>query len=519
MPSSKLEKDLPMIEQHWNSFLSYVKQDLRNCRREHTDVVISLREIERTKKIVEYSKKDIRFLISHKESILKVANGLEQKIAILEAFYKRSNLDNAIALRTFQEVLGAEELQQVLDKTSFLKEKEGLLSESIERLHQLVNNELFNKSFILELCNKHKVPENVQISVLLYPIVKTLKKDPVLKKETAADKKNLPEEEIQSVVVIPTNGVKKEEISVVNFEEDYAQLKNHYEQFKDVTNPLLNQYYQILNEMKTTEFQYYKAFCSLPEEERQSALETNEDQVYKEAMSKILAIQIFDIKSELEELLQTIPHHDFLDKTEIELLEEYVREFESLCKKLAVVDKEIADIRKEILETDNSKVFFLTDADKKPFFPDIIQKKGYQTGFFNIVQKAQEGLLQNKQRANIMPLEIHDKEFREKCDRTVFSVRNNKVIVSYIKLHTENDLHNDGGIMILTACPINPNTIQENTEKVIRENAEKIVQEIELIEKGDPQEMDAQTLLRDILIVTAEDSIEEGGKNASNRTK
>ena len=94
-------------------------------------------------------------------------------------------------------------------------------------------------------------------------------------------------------------------------------------------------------------------------------------------------------------------------------------------------------------------------------------------------------------------------------DKYKQAVRNNKIIVSYIKLNSTGGISNDGGIMILTASLLNPNTIQDDTNRVIKEYREQIMRQITAIEKGDPHHHGLQELIRKELMKNDE-VLEEG---------
>ena len=74
--------------------------------------------------------------------------------------------------------------------------------------------------------------------------------------------------------------------------------------------------------------------------------------------------------------------------------------------------------------------------------------------------------------------------------------------------------------MILTASLLNPNTIQEDTDKVIRENREQIIRQLAAIEKCDPQQIGLQAIIREELTsVQANEEILGEGELDGRKTK
>ena len=67
--------------------------------------------------------------------------------------------------------------------------------------------------------------------------------------------------------------------------------------------------------------------------------------------------------------------------------------------------------------------------------------------------------------------------------------------------------------MILTASLLNPNTIQEDTDRVIKEYRDQIIRQMSAIEKGDPQQLGLQSMIREEIVKQGEPVMGEGEIN------
>lgn len=517
MPESKFERDMLIVQQHWNNFISLIKQDLNDLYAEQRQVVVEIKRIERVTKILQHSQENVDFLLLHKESIIGLDSSLTKKFAILDAFKKRDNLGNAVAVRTFNEILNSESVKRAIDQLNALRDKRDTLDEEIDKVVDLIRGTAFDRDTILKYSQKHGLGAEAQTALALYPIFKSSKKivpnnhkKPEIPRQVAPTN-TTESEEVQTPSeveeVLETSEIIEETPS---YKEEFDAHKKRYEEIKNKNGMLLNKYYVILQGMTPAESQYYRIYCSMTADELKQQQFEGE---YDEAMAKIVAFRLFDAKNDIENYFKTIPTANYSNKDDVEFLGEYVNEFQSLIDKLKELDQKITDTKKGTEVWEDPKVFFLTDKSMQPFIPEVIREKGYQGSLVNIIQKAQEGHIQKKKGSNIMPLKV-SKKFKDEVGRTVFAVRNYKIIVSYIKLNSGTGL-NDGGIMILTASLLNPNTIQEDTDKVIRENREQIMRRLAAIERGDPQQLGLQTMIREELTKApaSEETMEEGELN------
>lgn len=531
MQNSKLDRDLPLIEQQWDYFGSLVRQELTELSSEQEKLESKIKNLKGLVKIIEFSKNDINFLLVNKEIFLELAPDLNTNFSVLEAFKKRNNLDNDVAIMAYNAIQKNDKVVNVFSDLERANLEIDKLKKKIDSLKKLINEVNFSPEddylpidLINELCEKYNINEKVRKMLFIYPIIKAVKKPIAQKEKPINQPTKVPKENKVSTSTLLADKIilddtkstdesapemleeKEQDQGTSNYQDYYNQQKNRYEKLKENAKDLLNKYYAILAEMKKYEIEFYKAFCNYTEDEFGKIDKTQFGSGCDEAYAKILAIGLFDAKTEIEKILISIPNSNYTDKESIEYLEVYISEFQSFIDRLKAVDKILVDKGNQIVSLDQQKVFFLTDGIKGSFIPETVIKGGYETSLRNIMEKAQGGLVSNKKGCNIMPLTIHDDKIKKQLGRTVFAIRNSKIIISYIKLNSNSEVSNDGGIIILTAVPLTGgiDAIQAETDKIIKDNIEKLMNQISLIEAQDPQQLSLQNAIRDEIDKTLE---------------
>ena len=295
MPESKFYNDIIIVQKHWNDFIQLIKSNLNDLYVVQRRFIREIRRIERISILLEHSQDNIEFLLSHKESIISLDSSLNQKFVILEAFQKRNNLSNAVAIRTFNEILNSEHIKKTINKLDDLRKEKENIDNQINQLLGLVNGTNYNRDIILEYAQKYGLDSKAQVSLIFYPILKSAKK-PVQKnnKKSAATKKDTQSDIPKSETIKTPSDIEE----VPNYKDEFNEIKKEYEIMKNRNNMFLNKYYFILQSMTPTESQYYYMYCSMTSDELNSQKFEGE---YDEAMAKIIALKLFDIKREKEE--------------------------------------------------------------------------------------------------------------------------------------------------------------------------------------------------------------------------
>lgn len=493
MAESKYESDMLIVKKYWNNFISLIKGDINKLHSELRSIDIEIKKSERLSRILQNGQNNIEYLLSHKDYVLAIDASLSKKFDILNAFSELNGLENAVAIRTLNEILCNEKLKRVVDELDTLIDERDSIYEEIDKLSDLVRGVSFDKEIIIKYANEHNLNDQELVGVLLYPIYKSAKRansNSKKKKESLDqnEKESLDISEQESLPSLTT------EVDISNYEEYFDNVSNRYDVLKESSKLIIDKYYGILQSITPQEKQFYTEYNSITEEEFKSQKFHGK---YDEAVSKIYAIKLFEIKDVIERTINMIASKSHIEKDDVDYLNECLDEYESIVNNIKEIEEKNKKYNGKLDEIEESKVFFLTDKKSEPFIPDSV--RDCQSNLISIIEKANEESIQDGVESKIIPLEKIDKRFKKEVNRTVFSVRNNEIIVSYIILNSDTELTN-GGIIILTASLLNPNTILDDTNRVIKENREQLVRQIEAIERGDPQQLGLQATIRDEIV-------------------
>ncbi len=494
MPEDNYRQVTTIANSSWNSFVSTIRHDVDNLIVDRRKLKLEQRKIIRIQKILQYQGNDITLLLQHKDSILSVDESLAKNFSILEAFKKRDNLNNDVAIRVYDAIINSESLKNTIAQIDEIKEKIDLLNDKITSIIRLIRSDSFDLELINELCEKHNISSEEQVKILLYPVIKTAKKPP----RRVENRPSLSEDGVE--LQIPEEPVTlSPEVEIANIGEPsnlreqnkavFANLKERYEQITSENNDVLNKYYKVIQGLSKLEKEYYRILCSKNEE---YLLNVSNDQLinecgYDEPLAKAFAMKMFESKDNIDEIMKSIVAYNYEEQGDIELLEEFINIYESFVNRLKTIEPKIIEVEKaQEAINNNNKAFFLTDSTGSPFvFPTVINE--YHTNLSTFIQK-----LQNETNVKKSSRVVHLKGveyFENKLGRTIFLSINSKVFISFIKLHLPD---NSEGAIILTAIQAANNNIKEITEEVVRDNFAQLINQIEAIEKGDISELTVQ---------------------------
>lgn len=488
MANSKLERDLPFIEDNWKVFISLVKDEITSEYDSLQEFELQYKKYSRLDKIVHYSENNIGFILEQKEFFIELDESLESKFNILEAFKRRNNLDNDIALSTYKSIVEKGTVKKALAKLSDTKANIDYTKDYINRLKDLVNGEVYNFDLITELTSKYDLDSQAKNAILIYPVIKSAR--------------------------LNVKAINKEEELGLEEKQSYRYLfdiqKERYNKLISERKELLDKYYNIISGMSPLVSTTYRGFIKLSETELDEIPDEYFGKDYPECKSTISAMQVFDTKSEIESLIENIVTNDYTNAEDIEFLNEYIDTFDNELKKLELLDEKVVIIDKtNDINLDDKKVFFLTDEEGKPFISEDTTND-HSKSLVNLINKGDQGLTARKKGSNVKHL-LGKKieEIERKLDKTVFMLINGQIIVSYVKVNLENKEENNEGIVIITSCGVHPNTIVENTADVINKNLDWVVTQIASIEALDKKQMKLQESVRKSIMDNTVETIEE----------
>lgn len=495
MGESMFEEDKTILFNQWYNFVSLIRQDRKELSVEKRQLMMDIQKIEKISKVLEHGKDNIDFLLLHKESIISMDDSLKKDFLILDSFKNKNNLTNPVALRYFNEIINSKKVNVAINHIKYLTEKKDKIENEISSLDDLIQGNVFDIELIYKYIEKHNLSQQEKISILTYVIFKSARKrSKTSNKEVKKVEQIKPDQTIKDVVkslsVQDLDNIDNDHNKVdesPNYLEKFKELEKKYIELCNKYSSLLNKYhYHVLQNMTITEHKYYKSFCSRSSKELdESKIEGN----YDEANSKISAIRVFDIDADIQKIIDNIKLTDYSDKEEIDLLVDYLIDFENTLVKLSEIDKRMISKEIKLEDDEEANVFFLVDRESRLIISDEIRGRGYYGNILNIIHGEQNG------KNNKTELLKVSKKFSNEFDREIFAARDDNIIVSYIRLQGVNG-SKDNGIMFLTASLLHPNNIQSETNKVIRNYKDQIMRSVDAIEKGEPYQLGLQSIIR-----------------------
>ena len=496
MANSKLERDLPFIESNWSSFMELVKDELSKENKALRELDLKIKKISRLEKILHYSENNINFLINHKVFFAQIDESLVAKFNVLEAFKRRDNLDNDIAIRTFESIINSTSLKREIDELIRVKERSDLSRDYIGRLKDLLSGRVYSFDLITELTSRFNLDSQAKNAIVFYPIMKNAKKKEFIIPKEIEKEKNEQKE------VIPTYEPEK-----MNYRYLFDIQNERYNKYVEDNKDILTKYYKSITSMTPSVSKIYAGYVNLSLDELDNIDEENFGKDYPDVFAKIIAMKIFRLKSDVDNCISDIIANGYDSTIDIELFSSCVDELIAYTKKLTLLDGKLTleDLKNNINVTNTSNVFFLRDKDGEPFIKNGVYDKGLLTAFNN----ASEGLLARKTGQGVK--RMFGVEAREKdINKTIFMVKYNKSIISYIKVNM--DKENGEGICIITSSLVNPNTIVKDTASAIKDNLDSVLTEIASIEGLDPKELEIQESIRNNILSSFSKEGELNGK-------
>lgn len=468
MAERNFEQDMLFAKQEWDSFVFSLRNDIKKLIDQDRKLVVDIKKIERLEKIMEISQRDAKTLIEHKNLILEIDGTLSQKLAIVEAFGKRKNLDNPVAKRTVGDILNSRILKAKIEDKEEIKSRRDSLEAEISKIDGLIRGNLYDRDTIVKYSNMYDFTPKSKIAIQLYPIYRSSRKT---KNETF---------------------VRQE---VTNYKNEYDELYKKYEDTLSKHSDLLNKYFEIVNSFSEDKINYYKI---------------NRIALDDEGKKIINAIDAFGFKSVIEKYSKAIKSSNYTRKNSIELFASLVDAFVSLADTLNTLDKAVVEKKTSVEDFVRSNVYFLTDRNSQPFLPNDVTTKENIANLIELTQKQQN----NSEDVIIRPARINRK-FEEEVGRKVLIAEDPNIKTSYIELNSRN---NAGGIMILTAA-LDDEGIKNNTDMIIRDNKRQIAWQVASIERQAVEQIGVQESVKEELVKSLkQDELGEGsGLNGNGR--
>lgn len=472
MAESKFDKDMELLQEKWKNFISLLRINSKEISTERMELEKSIIRIEKLKDLLEKATNDPNVLISHKPFFIGFDSSLEQKFRILEAFKSRNNLNNAVALRTAREIATNDEIRKALRSLNSSKDYSFTLDEEWKKLNGLIEGTEYDRETIVKYARRNNYStEDIEL-LEWYPVFKTAKKEKISKKE------------------------KETEIIEVKEPDNKEVFKNHLTKFQQVIGnhkDLLDKYSAVFEKMSPTTREVYKSYSDMEPLEYQPE---NADFAFKshylEVIAKVIALKVFKKKSQIENTIVEIENDNYQDSDKINHLSSLINYLEFLVDELETTNEKVGDFnqRKDEFLEDQS-VYFFTDSNCEPLISEDIAENGYTKSLLGIINKANNDSLSKK---NITVLNLNNRA-QKAIGREVYAIRNYNVIASFVKLDTD-----DNEIMLITTSLADPNTILEDTNKIIRKYSDQIEWQMASIARKDPTQLNIQSRILEELV-------------------
>ena len=295
------------------------------------------------------------------------------------------------------------------------------------------------------------------------------------------EEEKLIEETEEKKTIVTEQETNISEVTEINFLNNLKNQTKKYEQLKEKFRELANKYFEIINNLKPHEKEYYNQYISLNESKfKEEYIEQHNDENYDKAHSILLAIKFFELKEVIEDSIQKLSNSS-PNIEEITYIEELIDELKNIGEKLEKIDTKLNEQSNEKNKASKpSNVFFLTNEEGNILLPEdsmqLIQayaKLAESTDVDNIIKK-KPFVLKN------LDIEI---------DRIPFAQRINDRAISFVVVKT-GEGSTGNGILVIASAPISGSgyvKIQNETQKVAKQHREIIKKQIELIESKNPE--------------------------------
>lgn len=484
------------IQECWNKFISLVREKLDTAMvNEHRELGLTISEIDMLKKTLLYKSDQIALIFKYKKLLTDISPEIGKKLDLLEVFDRRNNLDNDLAVETFKSIINDETLLDKIEtkRETVLEKRDQLYKKMLDTV-DIINGKKFTYELILEYINEFgftKEEHNMILFAGFDTIVKNIEARKQAKNNTSVPVKD--EEEIIDVIDVQDEK-EKDELAL-----DTVILK--YEAAKDSVSTIINKYYEEINDASPETKAAYYAYASYENDEINDVITELQ---YDETKAKVQVIKLIQKQRKIDEDIAEAKSDSTLDGIYASIIDEEVEEYIEYTKKLMLLEQKIVVTKTpEILDVENSKLFFLTDDSGNLLIPNEIIGHSRNLGTFKTFEdKVNSGNLLRRQGSRIIKMKGVD-DCESWINKTIFmQMSGSKPIISYVKVNLINEDNPDKskeGIAIITACLPKPNIIKESTREILKANREYVCSQLEKIQHKDPEELKRQALIRDNL--------------------
>ncbi len=490
---------------NYTKFIEIIGKDIPGLNKSIRDANVKIRLLDRIENVLDEIgkesnyEKDVEKLIYYANTIINSIeristdeyerSSIKKKVAILEQFKKIDNLDNKVAINTYNGIIKS--LNDMLSKREEIeKEKDILVNKlkDIENLKQLIPIELEK---IKALGETHSIEKEKIVEIVLFLIKENARIPAPIKKEK-------PKQKEKPEVVVETIAPKMTEEEIEKANKALEELKQQEEEINKEYSELIEKYYNKLEKMSNIK----RTTCySNLDKERMEFVRDNinaySDEDLGDMWRCILAINILRLKNQVSQNYKELhnkvkegrdSYEDINDYISIAIsdLEKYKEQIEDLYR----LDKNINSMNKPIVIEDKQQVFFahgIEDFIDEDIKADDKLRKRLITRINNVIANG------DKKGNNTV---VRVKGLDEYDFPTIFAFNDgNEVNIAFIQLpKAEDGLHR---IFVLAAQRQTDDLLKATCRRLLNKNLKLFITEIKKIEEEDVQELGIQKEIYD----------------------
>ncbi len=483
------EEEYKLIKESWDSFISLVREKLdSNLRVEHRELGLAIDRLDMLARALRYKPDDMNLILPYRNVIVMAAPEVEDRIKLLDAFEQRSNLDNDIAVETYKSIVhDTTLLEKIESKREEILEKRDQLYKKMLDTADLINGRKFTYDLMLEYIkefNLSKEQHNMVLFAGFNTIVKNIEQRKQARSEALARRNS---EQVEVDEIIPDERI-----------DTSTSLDEQIKKYEDIKNRILeieNKYRDEIDALSLELKSAYDAYAKCIDD---ASVEDIPELQYDEVRIKVEVINLIRKETKISDDINAAKGDTSQDSVYAGVISEEVEEYEKLVQRVELLEQKIITTKvPDPIDFSNSKLFFLTDHEDKPFIPQEIIKD-HLGSIRTFEAKVNSGdLLTNQGVRKVKGAE----DCESWINKTIFmQTGRGKPIFTYVKVNLINEDEpekSEVAVAVITVCTPKTNLIKEATKEVLRPNRDHICEQLERIQHRVPEEMERQTRIRE----------------------
>ena len=498
----------------YQKFIETIRENIPSIKKQQREENVKIRLIDRLGNLYDELvkgdyQKNVDKLISYAnviidsfKSINNENTNISQKIKILEQFKNLGNLDNPVAMNTYNDILNS--INEIVSKKEEIVKGRDELVERLGDMENLCQSIPIDYTKIKNICSDYSIDPATRVNIVLY-IIKDNAKIPV------PIKKKEKQKQVEEVVTEPVQEV--EETKALTAEE-LQKVKAAIDNLKDIydTNinqeysELLDKYYNLKKGLNQIELNTCYSNCDKTREEFiRDNLDAYTFAKLGDMWRIIMSIIIFRLKDSVQESITDLykgldkEHKNIEDFEEyIALVKEDINQLENKLKELQRQDANV-EISRIIPKEEEQLAYFAHGYDKEDYIDEEVKnsessKKKVLNRINNIIANGdQKG---NQPIITVQGLENYDFP-------TVFAFNDpNYVNLAYVRISNSESGQPRIYVLAATKDTDSVSALREKCARLLNTELNFFKRQIDAINNNDSQELETQKEIYDSIFGT-----------------